>query len=191
MPKTISLLTLLLVTAVVSLDADARGPTKLAAELGGEGEVIDTPVNGATLPVQGLVTAASGKARFTLSPDRSTLSYTLMVSDTATPIFMAHIHLGPAGRNGPVILWLFGDSASSPNPGNPLPREDGPFTGQISGTLTAANLVPQPGLGLVDFEDAVTNILRGNAYVNVHTVAHPPGEVRGQIKNLWGSWFGF
>lgn len=35
--------------------------------------------------------------------------------------------------------------------------------------------------GWTDIEDAVTAIQNGNAYVNVHTLAHPAGEIRGQL----------
>jgi hypothetical protein len=47
------------------------------------------------------------------------------------------------------------------------------------GTITAASLVGgllgQPLSALVDAMRA------GNTYVNVHTLAFPPGEIRGQI----------
>ncbi len=165
-------------------------PFKMHAELSGAEQVVDTRVAEATLPVVGLVTGAYGEAQVTLSRDRSTLHYRLKVSPTATPIFMAHIHLGPQGRNGPVILWLFGDASSNPLPFT-LPRDDGPFSGEISGMLTASNLIPQPSLGLNTFEDVIANLMRGNAYVNVHTQAHPPGEVRGQLEGHEHSNFGF
>lgn len=78
------------------------------------------------------------------------------------------------------MLWLFGDPSNNPLPIT-LPRDDGPFTGEISGTLTAANLIPLPDRGINTFEDAIVNLLRGNTYVNVHTRINT-GEVRGQIE---------
>jgi hypothetical protein len=57
----------------------------------------------------------------------------------------------------------------------------GKFTGVLAqGTITAANLMgPLQGKTL---EDLVSVIKAGDAYVNVHTTAHPGGEIRGQLK---------
>src|SRR3569623_706424 len=102
------------------------------------------------------------------------------VRKATTHIFMAHNHDAPPDRTGTENLWQYGDAVSNPLPIT-LPRDDGPCTGVISGTLAEASLAPQANLGLTTFEDAIQNIVRGNAYVNVHTVANPPGEVRGQL----------
>ena len=187
MMKRLTLLAIGMTLALANFSVHAG--SKLEADVTGAEEVVDTVIVPATattpavtLPVTGLVTGSLGKARFRLMPDGS-LSYTLNVSVMpATPIFMAHIHLGPKGRNGPVMLWLFGDAASGPNPAAAFPRSDGPFMGEISGILTAANLTAPANTGVVNFTDAVRNILAGNAYVNVHTVARPGGEIRGQIS---------
>ena len=188
MMKRLTLLAIGMTLALSSLSAHAEH--KLDAHITGAESVIDTVIVPATattpavtLPVIGRVTGGVGGADFRLLPDGS-LSYTLKVAVLpATPIFMAHIHLGPKGRNGPVILWLFGDASKNPLPIT-LPRNDGPFTGEISGVLTAANLIRTPNTGIVNFADAITNILAGNAYVNVHTVANPHGEIRGQVSKV-------
>jgi hypothetical protein len=86
---------------------------------------------------------------------------------------MAHIHLGPVGETGPVVVWLY--------PDGPPPQEiPGRFDGVLAeGTITSENLVgPLAGATLADLID---EIQAGNAYVNVHTVQNPPGEIRGQI----------
>lgn len=167
----------------------AQAAPILSSTLSGAQTVTDTPVGNATLPVTGLVTGSLGTATFRLSPDRSKLAYTLNVSVIpATTIFMAHIHLGPLGANGPVLFWLYGDPdldpPNSPVPPDQFPRNDGPFTGQISGVLTAADFDPDPAQGVKTFEEAVKNILAGNAYTNVHTVQYPLGETRGQIVKI-------
>jgi len=191
MMKRLTLLAIGMTLALANLSAHAG--SKMGADVTGAESVTDTVIVPATattpavsIPVIGLVTGGLGKAHFRLMHDGS-LNYTLKVSVMpATPIFMAHIHLGPKGRNGPVMLWLFGDAASGPNPGATFPRNDGPFTGEISGVLTAANLTAPANTGVVNFTDAVRNILAGNAYVNVHTVARPGGEIRGQISRHHG-----
>jgi len=122
-----------------------------------------------------------GQAIFQLSKDGTELSYKLIASNIEN-VVAAHIHVGAAGVNGPVVLFLFGNA---PPAGG---RHDGVLG---EGTATAADLVgPLTGQPL---SALVTNMRVGNAYVNVHTndgVAptntgcgdFPGGEIRGQIR---------
>src|SRR5688500_2496208 len=52
-----------------------------------------------------VATLGKGEATFKLNMDGTALEYELYVSDTE-PILQAHIHLGPAGQNGPVVAFL-------------------------------------------------------------------------------------
>lgn len=130
-------------------------------------------------------TQAQGQAIFQVSPDGQSVSYKLIVANIEN-VIMAHIHLGAAGTNGPVVVWLY----PSTTPG-PVPPGGGRIQGPIAeGTFTASNLVgPLAGQPLSALLDAIRS---GNAYVNVHTddgVAptntgpgdFPGGEVRGQL----------
>lgn len=112
-------------------------------------------------------TMASGDAMFVLSDDGTQLAYTVTVSGISD-VFAAHIHLAPAGSNGSVVAGLFGV------------KMFGPFDGTLAqGTITAADLKgPLAGMSL---EALIAEIKAGNTYVNVHTAANPPGEIRGQI----------
>ena len=114
-----------------------------------------------------VTTMASGEVTFVLSDDGTRLAYTVTVSDISD-VFAAHIHLAPAGSNGSVVAGLFGG------------QTPGPLSGILAqGTITAADLKgPLSGMSL-DALDA--EIRAGNTYVNVHTTANPPGEIRGQI----------
>jgi hypothetical protein len=118
-------------------------------------------------------TRATGQAIFRLSSDGESLYYKLIVANIEN-VSMAHIHLAPAGVNGPVVAWLY--------PGAPPPSLiPGRFSGVLAeGTITADSLVgPLAGMSLSDLVDA---IMAGNTYVNVHTSQYPGGEVRGQIR---------
>jgi hypothetical protein len=130
---------------------------------------------------------ARGNAIFQLSADGGSLSYKLSVANIEN-VFMAHIHQGPAGSNGPVVVWLYPSTAVGPGP-----VAGGRVDGVIAeGTITAANFVgPLAGQPL---STLVAQIKAGNTYVNVHTNDgvdpqntgpgdFPGGEVRGQIQH--------
>lgn len=116
---------------------------------------------------------ATGEAVFTFNDDLTELSYELSVFGLFN-ITMAHIHLAPAGVNGPVVLWLYPDGP----PAQQIPGEtNGLFA---SRTVTWEDLV---GSLLNEPLSALyAEMLAGNTYVNIHTVAYPAGEIRGQIS---------
>lgn len=120
-----------------------------------------------------VMTRAQGQAIFQLSKDGTELSYKLIVSNIEN-VTMAHIHLAPAGVNGPVVAWLYPD-------GPPPQLIAGRFSGVLAeGTITAANLVGP--LLEASLDDLIEAMRAGDTYVNVHTSQYPPGEVRGQIR---------
>lgn len=130
---------------------------------------------------------ARGNAVFQLSADGTQLSYKLIVANIEN-VFQAHIHNGPVGQNGGIVVWLFPSTAPVAGP-----LGGGRVDGVIAeGTITGANLVNalqgQPLSALVNL------LVSGNAYVNVHTndgVApintgpgdFPGGEMRGQVEH--------
>ena len=140
--------------------AGAQG-TKFEAKLSGKNQspAIDTP--------------AHGVATFRLSADGKSLSFRLYVADIEN-VSMAHIHMAPAGQEGPVVAWLY---PSKP----PAVVKKGKFTGVLArGTVTAAEL--QGPLQGKTIGDLVDQIKGGTVYVNVHTEKYPAGEIRGQIE---------
>jgi hypothetical protein len=121
-------------------------------------------------------TNARGQTLFRLNADETAIDFKLIVANLKDTT-QAHIHCGAAGVNGPVVAFLFGLV------------EDGVTTNGIlsQGTVTPADVIPRPDSaacpgGVADFDDLVEKMRSGEAYVNVHTVAHPPGEIRGQIR---------
>ena len=109
-------------------------------------------------------TLASGAADVVVYPER--IDWQLSGANI-TGITMAHIHNGPVGVAGPVFVTLFA-------PGTATGAINGIFA---SGSFTAANL--PAGVTLAALKAL---LLSGNAYINVHTVANPSGEMRGQLK---------
>ena len=61
------------------------------------------------------------------------------------------------------------------------PKKEGKFSGTLSeGTITEKDLAGD--LQGKTMNDLVQMIKSGDAYVNVHTDAHPDGKIRGQLK---------
>lgn len=113
--------------------------------------------------VPAVTSSASGT--FAMTVEGIIVTYTLNVGsiENATA---AHIHLGAADENGGVVASLFAPS----DPANSI---------AASGTITAL-------LGPLADDTAgfATALAEGRLYVQVHTQANPPGELRGQIAAL-------
>ena len=133
------------------------------AHLSGDAEMPD--------PVE---TNATGQAIFKLSKDGSELSYKLIVANI-DDVRMAHIHLAPADANGPIVVWLY---PSAP----PAMLIEGTTNGVLAeGVITSDDISGPLAEGDEPFHALIEAMKAGNTYVNVHTLANPPGEIRGQI----------
>jgi hypothetical protein len=141
-------------------------PRGLAADNSGTGFVATLEGKNEVPPVS---TAMTGTAHFHLVDNNQVLAFTLTLQDTSK-VFVAHIHMGAEGVNGPVVAFLFG---ALPPPG--LTQDNV----RVQGFLTDANLIGP--LAHKTIADLVALMEAGNAYVNAHTVDHPGGAARGQI----------
>ena len=109
-------------------------------------------------------TAASGSAQIIVYAN--SIDYQVSASSIAA-VTMAHIHNGAVGVAGPIVVTLFS------NVSNPL-TPNGVFA---SGTLKDSNL--PAGVTIASLKALIAS---GRAYVNVHTLTNPSGEIRGQIQ---------
>jgi hypothetical protein len=143
----------------------------------------------------GVSTTATGSATFTLSPDGTSLSYTLTVQNIEN-VFMAHIHLSPSMT---IAVWLspYPNNVTAGAEGNCLgvlaggspylcpSLISGTFSGVLAkGTITEADLSGSAtcyGCIGATFSQLVTAIESGQAFVNVHTLQNPAGEIQGTI----------
>ena len=146
-------------------DAPAEPGTSFSATLSGAQEVPPVP------------TTATGTA--TLAVTGSQITYTLNVTDLQNAL-VSHIHLAPVGENGPVRMNLCGT-------GDPVPA-----CASGTGVLASGTNGTTVGSPAITFDELVSAMQSGNAYVNVHTddgVGQPntgpgdmaSGEIRGQI----------
>jgi hypothetical protein len=114
----------------------------------------------------------NGVAQFQLSDDGMSLDYKLVVANTDN-VTQAHIHIGPREGAGPVVVFLYGFNAAGTSENGVL----------AEGTITAANLIARPQIGFgATMAELVAAMSSGNAYVNVHTIQLPGGEIRNQIE---------
>jgi hypothetical protein len=135
----------------------------------------------------------SGTAELTINDDQTQISYVLTYTGLSN-VAQGHIHVGDANTAGPIILFLCANGALVNNAPVPPPSCP-PGSGTVTGTLTQANLIPRAATAATpevsNFAQAITQILNGNTYTNVHTDDgvpppntgpgdFPNGEIRGQ-----------
>ena len=137
----------------VNVHTATHGPGEIRGQIGGA-RVFKTMLSGAN-EVPAVDTSASGEAIVAVNAAADMVYYRVMVSNIMS-ITAAHIHNAPAGSNGSSIITLFD--------GNGTFDADHPATG--SDAISTAQLL---------------ELLSGNHYINVHTAAHGPGEIRGQL----------
>jgi hypothetical protein len=89
-------------------------------------------------------------------------------------VLAAHVRCAPAGENGPIAVTLFEANGA----GVVTPA-------QLAGAITEDS-IERNDCDVSSLADLVALLASGDAYVNVHTNAHPDGEIRGQVREVGG-----
>ncbi len=107
-----------------------------------------------------------GTGTFQLVPGG--LAFRVTVDGLTGGIAAAHIHNAPIGVSGGVVRGMLAPELVGPNTyaGTWSPADASPFSATM-----------------------MTELIKGNLYFNVHTAAHPGGEIRGQILPASGAEF--
>ena len=118
-------------------------------------------LTGANEPPNGADPDGVGFVVVTLDPTAGTIAFTAFASNIVFPTTGSHIHRGPAGLNGPIII-----------PFN-LPFADGISAGTLTGISASfiAEIIANPA----------------GYYFNIHNAVHPGGAIRGQLRAAPGT----
>lgn len=108
--------------------------------------------------------------------------------DLSSPVTQSHIHFGRPALSGGIVLFLCANTPPiTPPAGVPTPPPYPAAPATVTGTLTAADVIPLPLQGIdsgaAGFAEMLTAIRAGAAYANVHTTRYPSGEIRGRLQN--------
>jgi hypothetical protein len=141
--------------ALAALPASAQTYT-LTATLSGAAEV----------PIVG--TGAFGSATVVVDLGARTVNYRVDVFNLPSGVTVSHIHVGPPGFAGPVVI-------------NFAPPVTASNDFAYSGTVRDTEFALQPNLGIRSADDMFQAIIGGNTYVNVHSQVNGGGEIRGQL----------
>ena len=136
----------------------AVGMLAVAAPAYGQGRPFATTLTGAAeVPGPG-DPDASGTAFITLNQGQGEVCFDLSWTGIDGTVTAAHIHVGPAGVAGPVVVPLFTDVA-------------------LSGTDSSSGCVSGVSQELIK---AIRHDPE-NYYVNIHSTVFPAGAIRGQL----------
>lgn len=143
-----------------------------------------------------VMSSASGVASLELSDDETSLSYSIDVfgldigdiqtEESSDNITGLHIHAAPAGINGGVVFGIFRPQHDQDDRFITIDGEGGPI--HFEGVWDAPDVIN----GAAPLADQLMNLFDQGLYFNVHTLANPGGEIRGQIvpePTSWG-WLG-
>jgi hypothetical protein len=127
--------------------------------------------------VPAISTEGGGTFRARMDGDDA-FTFTLSYGGLSSHVQQAHIHFGQKSVNGGIAVFL-----CSNLPAPPAGTAACPESGEVTGTITAAQVIGPGPQGITDgqFDELLDAIRAGVAYVNVHTDTFPGGEIRGQL----------
>jgi hypothetical protein len=155
-----------LAVSILAASAVPSHAERFSASLSGDNEV--PPIN----------SAGTGNFQMTIRPDA--INFSLSFADLSSPLSVAHLHFAPSKVAGGVMIFLCG--------GGNQPACPATTSGNITGTITAANVTGPTGQGIApgDLDSALEAVRDGLSYANMHTTMFPGGEIRGNVQQGGG-----
>jgi hypothetical protein len=134
-------------------------------------EVFQADLSGAN-EVPARDTAATGVCGFVVTGNR--VNFSITTEGLSSGVVGAHIHLAPAGANGPVRVPFINPNLAGTNTVTP-------FAAPNEGILIENSFGASDVTGGLSLDDILNAMRNGGAYCNIHTSNFPGGEIRGQI----------
>jgi CHRD domain len=168
----VALLIAISLASVDSASADGKRLETFRAWLSGFNEVF-AGGNGT------LSTPGRGFFRAVIDEHAGTIEFSLTYNGIPTAVQQAHLHLGAHHTTGGISVFLCTNLGNGPAGTQPCPQD-----GRVTGTLTSAEVIGPTGQGIAagEFEELLAAIRNGVVYANVHSMAFPAGEIRGQLE---------
>ena len=123
-----------------------------------------------------IFTAGSGRFSARIVDGGTRIEFAVSWSNLTGPALVSHVHIGQRGVAGAVSFFLCGGGGKPACPPS--------TSGSVTGSVVAADVVGPAAQGIEpgDLAAVLTMMRAGLTYANVHTPAHPGGEIRGQLK---------
>ena len=118
-----------------------------------------------------VLSGAVGTATVAADASNREVAVELRLFNIPTGTTAGHIHAGPRGINGPVVIDF------------PIPQgRTGDLT--LSFRVGEGQFRARPEIGINTMDDIIQAMVGGAAYVNIHTTTNPGGEIRGQLVRV-------
>jgi hypothetical protein len=164
---------------MLTFAAFALGAVALAAPMTGYAQTVHATLTSHE-EVPALSTTGTGSFRAKVDVAAGTIHWQMKFSGLEADVLQSHIHFGQLSVNGGVSAFLCTNLGNGPAGTQACPLREG----TLSGVIMAATVVGPAGQGIAagEFAALARAMLDDTAYVNVHTVAWPAGEIRGQVR---------
>lgn len=153
-----ALLALFRGNAYFNINSSAFPNGELRGQLVRQGDVYFTLSLSGAEETPPVVTNAKATGWMIMRDDMQSLQYNISYANLSSAYTGSHIHLGDSGVSGPAIIPVPFDSIN-----------------------TAAGILN----GIAD--TTILRMLKGQTYFNIHSVNFSAGEIRGQVKYIWGT----
>jgi hypothetical protein len=135
------------------------------------------PADAPATPSLGVSTQMTGTLEMAVLPDLSSLTFRLVVQK-GVKVTASHLHCGRPGENGPIIVPLSTPSQEGQDVSGVLAEGTIRSENIDAGATACEQLIGRPVRNIASLTAAA---VLGLIYANVHTVANPSGEIRGQL----------
>ena len=138
--------------------------------------------------VPAVSTNGNGQVDVKVARDGQSLQFVLHYRALESPVTQSHIHFGQKDVNGGIVIFFCSsipNQVPPPPAGTPLCPQPAPGeTATVTGTRTEADMfagATAQGIAPGEFDELIRALRAGVAYANVHSMARPGGEIRGQF----------